>query len=259
LTQRAHDDEDAPRRSDSRVYESKAVEDREENDRGDGGRADAQRGRPEQGVNLSRANGLASFAGLRQRRRRPLSGPDEATLTKPPPHVQARPPRNPTIRGKLRAADAILTAEAPSAITRGSGRRGDGPDLAVGGNATRQEESHINNPAFNAAATASSTASASSLSTKAKASAATSARRSARSRIASRWSTKSQASTRARGSTMLGRSRIGRRIEQPGGPRQGGGIGSGQRRLWFWNLLHLGGIDAVGAPAPSYGAGSARR
>jgi hypothetical protein len=120
--------------------------------------------------------------------------------------VHARSPRNPTIRGKLRAADAILTAEAPSAITRGSDRRGDGPDLAVGGNATRQEESHINNSAFNAAATASSTASASSLSTKAKASAATSARRSARSRIASRWSTQSQASTRARGSTMLGRS-----------------------------------------------------
>jgi hypothetical protein len=125
LTKRADDDEDAPRRSDSRVYGSKAAQDREENDRGDGGRADAERGRPEQGVNLSRANGLARFLGFRRRRRRPLSGPDEATLPKPPPHVQARPPLKPgNPRANTRAAECILTREAPSATTCGSsGRR----------------------------------------------------------------------------------------------------------------------------------------
>ena len=106
MTERADDDEGAPRRSDSRVYRSKAVQDREENDRGDGGRADAQQGHPEQGVNLSRANSLASFAGFRKRRRPPSSGPDQVALPKLP-HVQARPPRNLTIRGKLRAADAF--------------------------------------------------------------------------------------------------------------------------------------------------------
>src|SRR3984957_14986954 len=133
LTERADDDEDAPRRSDSRVYESKAVQDREENNRGDGGRADGQRGRPEQGVNLSRANGLASFAGFRQHRGRPLSGPDEPPLEKPPPHVESPPaaePGNP--RANTSAAGCILTGEAPSATTpRSSHRRAAPRPLAL--------------------------------------------------------------------------------------------------------------------------------
>src|SRR3984885_15888259 len=138
LTERADDDEDAPRRSDSRVYGSKAVQDREENDRGDGGRADAERGRPEQGVNLSRADGLASFAGFRRRRRRPPSGPDEATLPQLP-HVESPPAAQPHHPRQTPCGGRYSNRRGAERNNRGSGRRGDGPDLAVGGNATRQE------------------------------------------------------------------------------------------------------------------------
>ena len=43
--------------------------------------------------------------------------------------------------------------------------------------------------------------------------------------------------------------------EQPGRPHKSGGVGSGQRRLRFWRLLHFGSIDGVSAPAHSCGGG----
>jgi hypothetical protein len=105
VTERASDDEQAPRRSDPGGGPKLAQDGEEKNGR-DGGRADADRDRLEQGVRLRRADSLQRLSGLGQPRQFPLSDPHRAKLTKP--RVLIHPRAAPSRRFEVKHGPGVL-------------------------------------------------------------------------------------------------------------------------------------------------------